>query len=41
VAPEDAATFARAANLKPRQQDYIQMQEYMPEGGFPEGYFDE
>lgn len=41
VAAGDAAIFARAANLKPRQQDYIQMQEYMPEGGFPEGFFDE
>lgn len=41
VTARDAATFARAANLKPRQQDYIQMQEYMPEGGFPEGFFDE
>ena len=41
VAARDAAIFARAANLKPRQQDYIEMQEYMPEGGFPEGFFDE
>lgn len=41
VAAGDAASFARAGNLKPRQQDYIQMQEYMPEGGFPEGFFDE
>jgi hypothetical protein len=41
VTARDAASFARAGNLKPRQQDYIQMQEYMPEGGFPEGFFDE
>lgn len=41
VPAKDAASFARAGNLKPRQQDYIQMQEYMPEGGFPEGFFDE
>ncbi len=41
VTARDAGIFARAANLKPRQQDYIQMREYMPEGGFPEGFFDE
>lgn len=41
VTVRDAASFARAANLKPRQQDYIQMREYMPEGGFPQGFFDE
>jgi hypothetical protein len=41
VNARDAASFARVGNLKPRQQDYIQMQEYMPEGGFPEGFFDE
>lgn len=41
VPAKDAANFARAGNLKPRQQDYIQMQEYMPDGGFPEGFFDE
>ena len=41
VTARDAASFARAGNLKPRLQDYIQMQEYMPEGGFPEGFFDE
>jgi hypothetical protein len=41
VAAKDAAIFARAANLKPRRQDYIQMRDYMPEGGFPEGFFDE
>lgn len=41
VSARDAASFARSANLTPRRQDYIQMQEYMPEGGFPEGFFDE
>jgi hypothetical protein len=41
VAARDAAEFARAANLRPRRQDYIQMQEYMPEGGFPAAFFDE
>lgn len=41
VAAKDSAIFARAANLKPREQDYIQVREYMPEGGFPEGFFDE
>ena len=41
VTAGEAANFARAGNLKPRPQDYIQMQEYMPEGGFPEGFFDE
>ncbi|MBC8007395.1 MAG: SH3 domain-containing protein [Prolixibacteraceae bacterium] len=41
VPAKEAMSFARTANLKPRQQDYIQMQEYMPEGGFPEGFFDE
>ena len=41
VSARDAASFARAANLKPRQQDYIQMQEFMPEGGFPKDFFDE
>ena len=41
VTVRDAASFARAGNLRPRLQDYIQMQEYMPEGGFPAGFFDE
>lgn len=41
VSARDAVNFARAANLRPRQQDYIQMQEYMPEGGFPREFFDE
>jgi len=41
VSVRDAVNFARAANLRPRQQDYIQMQEYMPEGGFPREFFDE
>jgi hypothetical protein len=41
VSVRDAANFARVANLRPRQQDYIEMSEYMPEGGFPEGFFDE
>jgi hypothetical protein len=41
VTVRDAVNFARAANLRSRQQDYIQMQEYMPEGGFPPGFFDE
>jgi hypothetical protein len=41
VSVRDAATFARAGNLRPRQQDYIEMSEYMPEGGFPPNFFDE
>jgi hypothetical protein len=41
VSVRDAVDFARAANLRPRQQDYIQMQEFMPEGGFPREFFDE
>jgi hypothetical protein len=41
VSARDAASFARAANLQARQQDYIQMLDYMPEGGFPPGFFDE
>ena len=41
VSVRDAANFARAANLRPRQQDYIEMREYMPEGGFSESFFDE
>lgn len=41
VSLRDAIGFARAANLRPRRQDYIQMQDYMPEGGFPDGFFDE
>jgi hypothetical protein len=41
VSVRDAASFARAGNLRPRQQDYIEMTEYMPEGGFPPNFFDE
>lgn len=41
VAASDVASFARAANLRPRAQDYILMNEYMPEEGLPEGFFDE
>ncbi len=41
VSVREAVGFARAANLRPRRQDYIQMQDYMPEGGFPDGFFDE
>jgi hypothetical protein len=41
VSVPEAVSFARAANLRPRQQDYIQMQEYMPEGGFSREFFDE
>lgn len=41
VAARDVASFARAANLRPRTQDYILMNEYMPEEGLPEGFFDE
>lgn len=41
VSVRDAVNFARAANLRPRQQDYIEMREYMPEGGFSESFFDQ
>ena len=41
VSVRDAVNFARAANLRPRQQDYIQMLDFMPEGGFPREFFDE
>ena len=41
VTASDAASFARFANLKARQQDYLRMQDYVPEGGLPEGFFDE
>ena len=41
VSVRDAVSFARAANLRPRQQDYIEMRDYMPEGGFPKDFFDE
>ena len=41
VSVRDAVNFARAANLRPRQQDYIEMRKYMPEGGFSESFFDE
>jgi len=41
VSARDAASFARAANLRPRQQDYLQMLDFMPEGGFPKEFFDE
>lgn len=38
---KDAANFARIANLRQRQQDYLDMQDYMPDGKLPEGFFDE
>ena len=41
VSVRDAVNFARAANLRPRKQDYIEMRDYMPEGGFSESFFDE
>ena len=41
VSARDAVNFARAANLRSRKQDYIEMLEYMPEGGFTESFFDE
>lgn len=41
VSVRDAAGFARAGNLRARQQEYIEMSEYMPEGGFPPNFFDE
>ena len=41
VSVRDAVNFARVANLRPRQQDYIEMRDYMPEGGFPKDFFDE
>jgi hypothetical protein len=41
VSARDAANFARLANLRSRQQDYIEMRDYMPEDGFPQGFFDE
>jgi hypothetical protein len=41
VSANDATRFARAGNLKARRQDYIEMREYMPEGGFPKEFFDE
>ena len=41
VSVRDAVNFARTANLRPRKQDYIEMLEYMPEGGFSESFFDE
>jgi hypothetical protein len=41
VSMRDAVNFARAANLRARQQDYSEMREYMPEGGFPASFFDE
>jgi SH3 domain-containing protein len=41
VSVRDAVAFARAGNLRARQQDYIEMSEYMPEGGFPPNFFDE
>ena len=41
VSVRDALNFARTANLQPRKQDYIEMLEYMPEGGFSESFFDE
>jgi len=41
VSVGEALSFARAANLRARQQDYIQMPDFMPEGGFPKEFFDE
>ena len=41
VSVRDAVNFARTANLQPRKQDYIEMLDYMPEGGFSESFFDE
>lgn len=41
VSVREALSFARAANLRARQQDYIQMLDFMPEGGFPKEFFDE
>ncbi len=41
VSVRDAVNFARVANLRPRRQDYIEMSDYMPEGGFAQGFFDE
>ncbi len=41
VDARQAASFARAANLKSRKRDYLEMDEYMPEGGPPPGFFDE
>jgi hypothetical protein len=37
VSVREAVSFARAANLRARQQDYIQMLDFMPEGGLPKG----
>ena len=41
VSVREAVSFARAANLHSRRQDYIQMLDFMPEGGFPREFFDE
>ena len=41
VSVREAVNFARTANLQPRKQDYIEMLDYMPEGGFSESFFDE
>ena len=41
VDARQAGSFARAANLKPRKRDYLEMNEYMPEGGPPPEFFDE
>jgi hypothetical protein len=41
VSVREAVSFARAANLHARRQDYIQMLDFMPEGGFPKEFFDE
>ena len=41
VTAKDAVTFARTGNLRQRKQDYLEMQDYMPDGKVPEGFFDE
>jgi hypothetical protein len=41
VSVREAVSFARAANLRARRQDSIQMLDFMPEGGFPREFFDE
>ena len=41
VTAKDAVIFARTGNLRQRKQDYLEMQDYMPDGKVPEGFFDE
>ena len=36
-----AAEFARTASLRPRRLDYLEMSDYLPEGGPPPEFFDE